>query len=473
MPDISWSSESDWDSSEDEKGVDHGNDSYITSNSGTLKQGYANQWPPLTHGLVGWWPLHTEKPVDISGNNHHATKNGGVTTGVAGRGGLQAMSFDGTDDEIENTSTIISGPTDVTISFWFKPRATGGQEVFRSHTGGYTDVTIRYDSGGGQKIFVGFNDSSTSSKSNLVGNTSISPNEWAQVVVTYSQDTDEYNLYVNASHDGSNTGSWDSDVNLYLANDHNNSRYLNGLLSGVCIYNRVLSESEIQTLYEWGSANLASPPTDGVARYALDGDTTDSWGSNDGAANGGLAFSDDAIHGQAASFDGTDDEITGPSGVIGSTTAFTISVWVKSNDSSQTQQRAFRSHAASYQDATIEYNSDGNGEIIFTLTRDTDNTFSHLRTPIAGEDWNFIVATYDAPTQRIYVNGELKNETTFSDWSYAIDVDAIGSNNGGRYFNGLIDDVRIYNRALTLAEIQELYQWGTKGINMNKYTVMQ
>jgi hypothetical protein len=78
---------------------------------------------------------------------------------------------------------------------------------------------------------------------------------------------------------------------------------------------------------------------------------------------------------------------------------------------------------------------------------------------IAGGAWVHLATTYDGTTQRVFVNGvEVSNAAATG----AIDAGAgnlrIGGNDvwAGEYYQGLIDEVRIYNRALTAAEINAI-----------------
>lgn len=86
-------------------------------------------------------------------------------------------------------------------------------------------------------------------------------------------------------------------------------------------------------------------------------------------------------------------------------------------------------------------------------------------TPVTGQ-WVFLVGTYDLAHMCFYTNGQLK---TSQAQTGAIDTFAnnlyIGQNAGSfpAYFNGAIDDVRIYNRALDANEIMLLYQAGLAG----------
>jgi len=72
--------------------------------------------------------------------------------------------------------------------------------------------------------------------------------------------------------------------------------------------------------------------------------------------------------------------------------------------------------------------------------------------------WSHVAVTYDGARQRIYVNGsEVANRVQTGAIAVSGSPLRIGGNgafSGGEFFRGLIDEVRVYNRALTLAEIQ-------------------
>jgi prepilin-type N-terminal cleavage/methylation domain-containing protein len=72
--------------------------------------------------------------------------------------------------------------------------------------------------------------------------------------------------------------------------------------------------------------------------------------------------------------------------------------------------------------------------------------------------WEHVAATYDGTTSLLYVNGVQKGTPGSVSGAIVSSVTAnIGSYTGIWPFSGLIDDVRIYNRALSAAEIQGLY----------------
>ena len=78
--------------------------------------------------------------------------------------------------------------------------------------------------------------------------------------------------------------------------------------------------------------------------------------------------------------------------------------------------------------------------------------------PTDGQTWIHVAATYDGSTIRMYVNGQLENSKDADFLIAANDVGlAIGSEHTGyRSMKGGIDDVRIYNQALTSEQIQAL-----------------
>jgi beta-fructofuranosidase len=81
--------------------------------------------------------------------------------------------------------------------------------------------------------------------------------------------------------------------------------------------------------------------------------------------------------------------------------------------------------------------------------------------PISYGIWYFVAGTWsrNAGAVSLYLNGELKKTAAFTYFdTFPSDVDIGRYNYQDNYnFYGLIDDVRIYNRALSAAEIQAIY----------------
>ena len=75
---------------------------------------------------------------------------------------------------------------------------------------------------------------------------------------------------------------------------------------------------------------------------------------------------------------------------------------------------------------------------------------------LATNTWTHLAATFDGANLRLYVNGGLvTTRAVAGSMSASTGVLRIGGNaTWGEWFGGLVDDVRVYNRALSQAEIQ-------------------
>src|SRR5262249_3176323 len=76
--------------------------------------------------------------------------------------------------------------------------------------------------------------------------------------------------------------------------------------------------------------------------------------------------------------------------------------------------------------------------------------------PLPADSWSHLALTYDGVTLRLYVNGLLASSQPRAGTiaSSANQLQIGGDSLYGQYFNGMIDDVRIYNSALTATQIQ-------------------
>ncbi len=195
-----------------------------------------------------------------------------------------------------------------------------------------------------------------------------------------------------------------------------------------------------------------------VAHWPLDegsGTTAyDSAGSNDGTLMSGPVWVTGRIGG-GLQFNGSSYVDCGNHTSLNITSTITLAVWVNTNDSGNDEHNPYlakgdTSYAIKHQlGNNIEY-------FIFDDTWHTarfpvDNTFNG--------DWHHLAGTYDGSNLRLYVDGDLKDTVAH--------VGAIATNNYnvnigrnseqiGRFYNGIIDDARIYNHVLTQTEIQEL-----------------
>jgi hypothetical protein len=182
---------------------------------------------------------------------------------------------------------------------------------------------------------------------------------------------------------------------------------------------------------------------------------------NNGTLYNGVAWVDGKF-GKALSFDGVDDYVGGFTESKFDLDYITISVWVKVNGEFSIISK--RCYAGGSTRAYDLYYS--NGRINFCFSTDGTNPYT-LSYPISLETWYHIVATYDGINGKLYINGNLVSSSSVSGTLYKNNYDFVigylsATSPPSGFFNGTIDEVQIYNRALSEEEIKFLYQEGLK-----------
>jgi prepilin-type N-terminal cleavage/methylation domain-containing protein len=222
--------------------------------------------------LVGYWSFDylttgsianaaTTGLGDESGNNNNCTAYNTNGTGLAWIAGKKGggVYFDGTDDYLNcGAGTSIDFSTgDFSVSFWFKPSATtSGAHMIDKGTGslidgygviiGDTNTTLV-----GAVSFMTDGSGSGSGKTYVTGTTVLYINNWYYVAAIRNSGI-KY-LYINGVNEKSGSDSREISDNsrpLYIAKaEVDGSRWFNGIIDEVRIYNRALTENEIKLLY--------------------------------------------------------------------------------------------------------------------------------------------------------------------------------------------------------------------------------
>jgi hypothetical protein len=216
-----------------------------------------------------------------------------------------------------------------------------------------------------------------------------------------------------------------------------------------------------------------------VAHWKFDGDLTDSSKfKNDGVAVGGksgVTFVDSVV-GKGVKLDGKSYIEVKDSDSLDLSKAFTFSFWVYKDDSRKKDEW----------DGGIPYiikSPDEWKEIpygVYEWWRLTPG-FTYFDEEYAGDihsekqldiqKWSLISVTYDGKTMKIYRDKELvKSELKDVVLARSFNPLYIGFGhfmNTDNYFKGVLDDMRIYNQALTYSEIEDLYDDAAKGSGKN------
>ena len=211
------------------------------------------------------------------------------------------------------------------------------------------------------------------------------------------------------------------------------------------------------------SANFTEPPHLGLPNdISLMGywtmDNVSNNIINDASGNGNTGMANTGLlsqgkFGDAIIFTGNNDVIINGSSTLNITKSITISAWINSSNFSSAwnfiaaKQGAFELAC---------YNSHIGIRLNLVEHGDTYKLLSGP--PLIKNVWHFLVMTYDGLNFNAYVDGRLVLNSVIADVIKSnTNSLRLGSENGAANFEGIIDDVRIYNRALSTGEISALY----------------
>lgn len=251
---------------------------------------------------------------------------------------------------------------------------------------------------------------------------------------------------------------------------------LNGASTAVATASSNLGQAIVQVTAQGLSATTQiavtnpPPPASGLLAYwPFAGNAVDATGNgHDGTVDGATLTSDRfGRTDHAYEFDGADDRIA-IGDYFGALPSMTISVWVRMNSECLALNKW-----CTFFSKTIEGANQQNFQKTFSLAKvpfaGTTNWFNFrvygpamfdaidafYAGPMEADRWYHVVATYDSQDVRLYLDGMLADVTPrIGDLhvnSTSVVIGAIAS--GGNVMDGTIDDVRVYDRALSQEEV--------------------
>lgn len=453
-------------------------------------------------GLVGHWTLDetsgtTAADSSASSNNGTMTSMDGASDTVTGQIGT-ALSFAGgsritAGAAATNVDDIFAGGG--TISYWIYPTNwnTFGRVFDKSDAGGYPPDSGWHQQGTANRVILSQAFSGgTAQWETAVG--SVPLNTWSYISITYdnSDANNDPTFYINGtavalSADTNATGTAVSDAAnpITIGSRQGGSNNYTGHIDDVRMYNRTLSSSEIAGLYS--TAPTCSATTTSLAGHWTLNETSgssiaDSSGNgNTGTWNDGTGndVTEETIAGQdgtAIDFDGADDRIS-----IGSAASIenvfngggALSMWIYPESWGGCSYGRILEKAANITGAggwSIIVNNGGgvNPKENVAFYKGHSTTYSRWTTPfqsITLNAWNHITVSYsdddlnNHPT--IYINGTAQSLTQNNPPVGTPDSD-VGNTmrigyGGGCGFDGIIDDVRVYDGSLSSTEVSEIY----------------
>ena len=440
--------------------------------------------------LVGYWPMSegggsttADDGVNFSNSGTLNPGAGGTNTTAAqmwtGSGKIgNAINFDGTDDYVDIPNTSSLAPSALSVAFWFKTNSVSTEQMIvgymdESNNGYYAELLSS------KLQFAVTTNVEINSTQNLSSNT------WYHGVATYNGSN--VKIYINGVNVTFGTGATSAGITNGTADftigksTPFGGLFFGGIIDDARVYNRVLSATEVLALYNQtmgfartkiNSSRNNSLTSGRVGLWSFDGADVNpttaidrSGQGNNGTLTGasGSQNKPQPVRGrlgQALNFDGTDDYIDIPnSSVLKPTSFITITAWIQVTS------------AIGAFDRILDIEPDGSNGYTFFVGADGHSigariagTLSNDYGVLSNNVWAHVAVVYDGSNMIFYVNGaNVGSYPRTGSISYTgattlyIGRKRAASSN---YFDGSIDDVRIYNRALSAAEITQLYNMG-------------
>jgi prepilin-type N-terminal cleavage/methylation domain-containing protein len=265
------------------------------------------------------------------------------------------------------------------------------------------------------------------------------------------------------------------------------------LLATFIVFNATDSLSETERLEILGdSNNLKNKNLDYlVSEWKFDGptvagstatneDVKDSWGYNNGIIVAGHApivrDGDDCVCGKCMEFNGSEQYIdTETQKIISGQDDFTITFWLNTHDITQTSFRALMGNIKGSQyeagwnivlnvihSGDILFVADDNGASPWGIVYDADMKLGQ-------DQWNFVTLIRSSNTFQWYKNtlaigNPVINSVNIGNGTCDFEI---GASSNERYLDGLLDEVQIYDQALTFSEINNQYLAGLDSLLQN------
>ena len=417
-----------------------------------------NTPPNVAQGLVASYTFSNNALDATSFGNHGQTTGVSSVTDRFGYGN-SAYSFNGTSSEIEASNSAQLNSAYTTVSFWIKPRAfVASGESFVLSFGGWQERFKISLPNHGKPVFT--THSGGACCSDLDSGTPLALGAWTHVVMVHDGTNDI--IYFNGAkvNEKNAAGTLDATTKpLGIGfNPIDGGNWFDGALDEVQIYNYALSNAEVTGLYT-AQNTFPGTPTDLVAEYKFAGNTDDATQFGNDASGAAAATKDRFGYGaNAYQFDGTNSLVAANSVQLNSDYT-TISFWVKPDEFPVSGEVYLLSNGGWQERWKISMPN--HGKPVFT-THSGGACCSDMDsgTPLTIGTWTHVVMVHDGTKDIIYFNGAQVNEKNVAGaldktkHPLGIGYDPIDA---GSFFKGSLDEVQVYNRALSGAEVAALY----------------
>ena len=419
------------------------------TDSGSPDAGPMCAAPPA--GVVSYWPADGDYNDPAGGIT--GTSAGGVTftAGVVG----QAFTFDGTASSYvqmpDNAILRLTGP--FTLDAWVNPGATGGRILDKITAGGANGYLLDIINNQA-RVFAGAD--------SLSSGTTIPLGAYTHVTGVYGGTT--LTVYLNGVLAATKITTATVPSNMLpfrIGADSTGANRLTGAVDEARVFGRALSALEVQAIHQPGSrahCGCVDAPLGLVSWWTGESGFTDAHGTNNGADGGGVTFAPAAV-GNGFSLNGQPNAfvLVPNAASLQPGAALTIEAWIDPNNGIANRivdKITAGGNDGYYMDLTLS-------QLRFGVGNDSIGSGAGNLVPSA--KFTHVAGVFDGSALSVYINGaRVANKTTLVTTvpTNSLPMHIGADSTGGTRFSGILDEPRIYNRALSANEIQAIYRDG-------------
>ncbi|AZQ32160.1 LamG domain-containing protein [Streptomyces cyaneochromogenes] len=410
-----------------------------------------------------------------------ATLYGGPTLGAVGTKD-KAVTFDGVDDYAATDIPTVSTDGGFAVSAWAKlSKAPGTAAVIAAQPGNHAPgFELYYSSAYDRWAFNQYTAdtaSATPVRAMAPAAGGVTVGKWTHLVGTYSSGADEMKLYVDGVLVGTTAYStpWDARRGLQFGAGSYSGQpgsFFPGDIDEVQIFDKPLSQAEVTVLNGKTSLSTGRPARMVFAMDEQAGapELTGKQEVVDATYVGGPTAGGEGVAGNALTLDGTNDYATTNRPLLNNERSFAVSAWAKLPAAKPNHAGVVATQLGTNKPGFELYYSSSYDRWVFNNYSADSATGTPIRAMQAegktafGGSWAHLVGVHDTVANKLllYVNGTLAGSTALSSTWYAGGPVQLGaSRHDGSltsFFPGQIDDVRIFDRAVSGEEVTQLFK---------------
>ncbi len=365
--------------------------------------------------------------------------------------------------------------TDFTLSGWFRHTSTpaGADNIITKRNTGI-GYEVRMENLG----YISFTIDNGSNSDIATSTANYADSKWHHFSAV-KNGTTSINLYIDGVEVASDTsiaatGTLENSDDFYIGLDGDGAGgQWEGFLDEIKVYRYARSEAEIKSDYNQSYAAAFGPDnswlSDGLIGYwkmdELSGNATDLSGNGTTLTNTGTTTFTGAKFGNGSEHNGSSQYFdVVDNAYLSVTGSLTLSAWINPDDTTGSQDIIGK-----WDGANESYLLAMEGANLRMYIDAAANYEATTGTPLSANTLQHVVGVYDASSQtvKLFVNGELQASSTTGTIPSSIGNDAgelvVGAEDSSgtpaNYYDGHIDDLRVYKHALSPKQVQALYNW--------------